>query len=271
MIAENPMKSTIYAIMGVYNREAPGDVGPSRGLTPKGLASMPGQNNRPIPNLTSKDIDRFWQKVHKSDGCWEWSAALSMWGYGKFRLQKSHSSAHRVSWVIENGPIPDGLLVCHRCDNRKCVRPDHLFLGTVQDNVADMFAKGRNRYSRDLDERQSRNKALALAYKSGEPMQDVADRFGVSISLVSRAIAQQFGRGFVKVRRNPTGFVGVTPAKSRDKWVATIKSKGEAKYLGTFGTPEDAARAFDQAARERDGDKAILNFPDLVEKRMEAA
>lgn len=92
-------------------------------------------------------IDRFWDKVHLSDGCWEWTAAKGNFGYGVAwfggRLQK----AHRVSWQLAHeSDIPPGMFICHRCDNPACVRPDHLFLGTATDNARDMVRKGRNRF-----------------------------------------------------------------------------------------------------------------------------
>lgn len=88
--------------------------------------------------------ERFWAKVHKTDGCWEWTAFVNSDGYGRIIRGRVVLLAHRVSWEFANGPIPGGLLVCHHCDNRPCIRPEHLFLGTYSDNAIDMTKKGRH-------------------------------------------------------------------------------------------------------------------------------
>lgn len=91
---------------------------------------------------------RFWPKVQKTDGCWLWTAGRDKDGYGQFRVHVApytnrHVHAHRVAWELTYGPIPSGLCVCHRCDNPGCVRPDHLFLGTLDENNQDKVKKGR--------------------------------------------------------------------------------------------------------------------------------
>ena len=95
---------------------------------------------------------RFWSRVskigfiHPTYGqCWEWTGNLCV-GYGGISINSQYCYAHRVSWEIENGPIPPGLQVLHHCDNRKCVKPAHLFLGTKKDNYID--SKTKDRHSR---------------------------------------------------------------------------------------------------------------------------
>ena len=87
--------------------------------------------------------ERFWQKVDKSADCWEWSASRNRFGYGKFGVGNKIKKAHRVAYELEIGSIPKGMCVLHKCDNRACVNPDHLWIGTQGDNIRDMWAKGR--------------------------------------------------------------------------------------------------------------------------------
>jgi len=93
--------------------------------------------------LTGKDEERFWKKVKRGNGCWEWCAARDPTGYGRFKLNGKAELAHRVSYTLTRGEIPHGYLVCHHCDNPRCVRPDHLFSGTYSDNMMDAGKKGR--------------------------------------------------------------------------------------------------------------------------------
>lgn len=104
----------------------------------------------PPRSVTSRE-SRFWSKVRKTLTCWIWEGSRNPAGYGHLRSSDRLEKAHRISWEIHFGSIPDGMAVLHRCDNPPCVAPFHLWLGTQKDNAADRQAKGRqNRRPGDL-------------------------------------------------------------------------------------------------------------------------
>lgn len=138
------------------------------------------------------DLRRFWSKVNRTSGCWEWNAARNHAGYGQFRLamlgtKAQMQQAHRVSWVMNFSDIPKGLHVCHHCDNPACVRPDHLFLGTDADNAADCARKGRRTrtFGRQRLTHEQVDQIFSLRAE-GLTQTAIALRVGCSNQLVSR-------------------------------------------------------------------------------------
>lgn len=158
-------------------------------------------------HYTSSDIDRFWAKVDKSagnDACWIWTGYIHWKGYGQFSVsaQKRTRRAHRVAYEIKYGKIPDGAFVCHKCDNRSCCNPAHLFLGSPQDNTSDMIIKGRQSQGEYHSLRTPRGEAhrnhkltretvesIRKRYESGGTSQrSLAAEFNVSKTLIANIL-----------------------------------------------------------------------------------
>jgi hypothetical protein len=130
----------------------------------------------------------FWDKVKigEENDCWPWERNMNPQGYGTLRIQGKMKRAHRVAYELSRGPIPDGMVVCHTCDNPSCVNPHHLFLGSQRDNVQDMANKGRHPAAK-LGELQV--VAIRKLYASGERNQsDLANMFGVTKQQISLII-----------------------------------------------------------------------------------
>ncbi|WP_339881830.1 HNH endonuclease [Vreelandella maris] len=133
------------------------------------------------------EAERFHEKyiVDEVSGCWIWQAAKRSTGYGAMKVNGIKESAHRVSYTIFKGQIPDGLWVLHKCDNPQCVNPDHLFTGTPLANSQDMHSKGRQRY---VGQKGASNpKSILDANKVGEIIKLIAK------GMTNRAIANLFG------------------------------------------------------------------------------
>lgn len=137
--------------------------------------------------------EKFWTKVVAGSpgACWEWLGARQVTGHGLVAVNRTTTTAHRVSWTLHRGPIPDGLVVRHRCDNPPCVNPEHLELGTRLDNVRDAVARsdawrnsrGRSRLRNDIDTVEVRRR-----YAAGESQQLIANALEIGQSTVSRVI-----------------------------------------------------------------------------------
>ena len=99
-----------------------------------------------MERAVATERDRFWSFVDKREACWIWTGGTTRGGYGYFRLSHSRKSmrAHRFAYYDFHGPFDPSMFVLHHCDNPRCVRPDHLFLGDQKANIADMVAKGRH-------------------------------------------------------------------------------------------------------------------------------
>lgn len=141
----------------------------------------------------------FEAKTIKSDGCWEWIGTKNNQGYGAIRYNGKMIPAHRASWILHNGSIPDGLYICHKCDIRSCVNISHLFLGTHADNMRDMKEKGRQKSFKGEAHSNSKltteqvieiKKLLAqnmgIKRMKSRAIKNIAKQFNVSSSIVSR-------------------------------------------------------------------------------------
>lgn len=135
-------------------------------------------------------------------GCLEWQKARDVHGYGRIGGQgKTVLYAHRVAWEMENGPIPGGMYVCHRCDNPACIRPEHLFLGTQLDNIRDMVAKGRTGTTKltDLQVQEIRDRYVRDAHPWGKGTRsnarELGSEFGVTPECIYMLVGNKYRKG----------------------------------------------------------------------------
>lgn len=139
-------------------------------------------------------MDRLWNRTDRTSQCWIWTGPIRKDGYAHIYLDGKMMLVHRLAWILTNGSIPDGLFVCHKCDNRACINPAHLFLGTHLDNMRDMAEKGRAVPSYCNGERNGQSKLTI------EQVVEIR-RLRKETSLTLRSIAKKFGVGPMQIHR----------------------------------------------------------------------
>jgi hypothetical protein len=198
--------------------------------------------------------------------CWMWTGSVNSYGYGTValvRFGRRRTGTHRLSWEIHNGPIPNGLRVLHHCDNPPCVRPDHLFVGTQADNMADMNEKRRNgrfkhpeSYPVGSSVKQSvltEEQVVDMRQRraNGEPLIALSQAFGISRTGVKRIVyghQWKHAEGPLTNPGRPTPLSGernVAYRKSRERYEVKVERDGKIIRLYGFLTLKEAVAARD--------------------------
>lgn len=207
--------------------------------------------HRPIPELPDDVLKRFWDKViiGKPNECWKWTAGVDKDGYGRFQLNGSSFRATRISYTIKDKD-PKELCVCHSCDNPSCVNPDHLWIGTMQDDMDDCVKKDRQAKGEEQGSSKLTVEQVRKIIKSNELHEILARRYGVARGTITRiktgkSWRHQGGKfsGNLPHGNSQTKVRGVHPHKASGKYQATIKSKKVSYYLGLFDTAPEAEQA----------------------------
>jgi hypothetical protein len=139
--------------------------------------------------------ERFWNKVEKGNGCWRWTGAINTHGYGWLTWKGKQTHAHRVSWFLKNGTIKLRLQVLHKCDNPACVNPEHLYLGTVSDNMRDRANRRRCKTHKLTPIMAEEIRSL---HKAGEKQSILARRFNLSSGHVSEIVNGKYWRPYAQ-------------------------------------------------------------------------
>lgn len=160
----------------------------------------------------AQDFDSYWIE-NQQTGCWEWQRAKTAAGYGNFRASDGIVLSHRFSYERTHGAIPDGMFVLHRCDNRSCVNPSHLFLGSHADNMRDMKDKGRanggglggefNGQSKLTYEKVAEIKTLWAAGQTSQ--HKLASKFGVSQKIIHNIVTGKAWAGTSRAETTRAG------------------------------------------------------------------
>ena len=149
-----------------------------------------------MPGKPGPVAQRFWAKVRKGEGCWEWQGGIGKHWYGQFDFRFA-CRAHRAAWILTYGNIPNDLQVLHRCDNKRCVRPSHLFLGTQKDNVVDCVNKGRISRGELRPQHKLKTEDIRKIRKLREQgliYREIAERFGIHFSYVCAIVQRRAWR-----------------------------------------------------------------------------
>ena len=153
----------------------------------------------------------FWNKVDicGEDDCWNWTAGKIPAGYGAFAIGRKNIGTHRLAYEYSVGKIPDGMFVCHRCDNKSCCNPNHLFLGTNSDNMNDMYKKGygpNNKGENNGKHKLTSDEVKNIVFlKRTQHLFDkvIANKFNISESIVSRIISGAIWSSVTGIQHQP--------------------------------------------------------------------
>lgn len=160
-------------------------------------------NNKLKQHKFTSELDklkfRLLQKVIKTDSCWLWDCnkhAHHPNGYGHLKFNRTTINAHRASWLVHKGPIPDGMIVCHNCpggDNPSCINPDHLFLGTPMDNTIDMVNKGRQQFHARLKYHSDSEivKQIRKLWAEGVIIDDISSRLNIPKTSLTNVLKRE--------------------------------------------------------------------------------